>query len=97
MIMKKTVFCAFLALALAACGNDALDGNPKTDTTAMPIDTGGLNTTNDTATHVNTPTGEYPNDTISQHNVKGDVRSSSPSPTGSRGTTPGNDTVRQKQ
>jgi hypothetical protein len=97
MIMKKTVFCAFLALAMAACGNDALDGNAKTDTTKLTIDTGGLNSTNDTASHVNTSSGEYPNDSIAQHNVKGDVRSSSPTPTGSRGSTPGNDTVRQKQ
>jgi hypothetical protein len=95
--MKKTVFCAFLALAMTACGNDALDGNAKTDTTKMQIDTGGMDAINDTAQHVVTSTGEYPNDTISQHNVKGDVRSSSPSPTGSRGSTPGNDTVRQKQ
>ncbi|TCJ14033.1 hypothetical protein EPD60_08440 [Flaviaesturariibacter flavus] len=95
--MKKIVFCAFAALAMAACGNGALDGKAETDTTTLPADTGYMDAINDTAQHVNTPTGTYPNDTIAQHHVKGDVRSSSPTSTGSRGTTPGNDTVRQKQ
>jgi hypothetical protein len=95
--MKTTVFCAIAALLLSACGNNALDGNAKTDTTHMMTDTGNQSAVNDTATHVNTGSGEYPNDSIAQHNVKGDVRSSNPTPTGSRGSTPGNDTVRQKQ
>ncbi|RYZ19525.1 MAG: hypothetical protein EOO16_19680 [Chitinophagaceae bacterium] len=94
--MKTTIFCALLALALVRCGN-ATDGDARTDTTTLMVDTGAASAVNDTATHVNTSTGEYPNDTMAQHNVKGDVRSSSPSNPSSRGTTPGNDTMRQKQ
>jgi|GEM_PF-3740826 len=94
--MKRTIFCAFLALALTRCGN-ALDGNPHTDTTNVSPDTGGANLMHDTASQVVTKTGEYPNDTIAQHNLKGDVRSSSPSNTSDRSTTPGNDSLRQRQ
>ncbi|RYY64941.1 MAG: hypothetical protein EOO12_08315 [Chitinophagaceae bacterium] len=94
--MKTTIFCALLALALVRCGN-ATDGDARTDTTTLMVDTGAASAVNDTATHVNTSTGEYPNDTMAQHNVKGDVRSSSPSNPSSRSATPGNDTTRQKQ
>ena len=94
--MKTTIFCALLALALVRCGN-ATDGDARTDTTNLMVDTGAASAVHDTATHVNTSSGEYPNDTMSQQNRKGDVRSSSPSNPAGRGTTPGNDTARQKQ
>ncbi|RYY82096.1 MAG: hypothetical protein EOO15_23515, partial [Chitinophagaceae bacterium] len=79
--MKTTIFCALLAIALVRCGN-ATDGDARTDTTTLMVDTGAASAVNDTATHVNTPTGEYPNDTMAQHNVKGDVRSSEPTSPG---------------
>ncbi|RYY99116.1 MAG: hypothetical protein EOO11_06015 [Chitinophagaceae bacterium] len=94
--MKRILFSALIGLALAGCSN-ATDGDATTDTTKFSVDTGGMNAPNDTARHVNTATGEYPNDSISQHNVKGDVRSSSPTKTTDRSTTPGNDTARQRQ
>ncbi|GAA4344857.1 membrane lipoprotein lipid attachment site-containing protein [Flaviaesturariibacter amylovorans] len=94
--MKRILFSALIGLALAGCSN-ATDGNANTDTTNFSPDTGAASAVNDTAKHINTASGEYPNDTIPQHNVKGDVRSSSPSPTQDRSTTPGNDSARQRQ
>lgn len=73
----KRISIAVLGLCfLISCGN-ATDGDANTDTTTLTVDTGGLNNPNDTADHVNTETGEYPRDTMT--NVKPDVRSSSSS------------------
>jgi hypothetical protein len=92
--MKLILVAALAVFSLTSCGN-ATDGDANTDTTNLPVDTGGTASPYDTANHVNTNTGEYPNDTIAGHNLKGDVRSSSPSNPGSRSTTPGNDTTRR--
>lgn len=85
--MKRMVFGMAMVLFFASCGN-ATDGDATTDTTTLPVDTGGSNAANDTADHINTSTGTYPGDSAT--NFKGDVRSSSPTDTASRKTTPGN-------
>ncbi|MDB5251087.1 MAG: hypothetical protein JWP27_256 [Flaviaesturariibacter sp.] len=92
--MKLILASALAVLSLASCGN-ATDGDARTDTTNLPTDTGGTALPYDTANHVNSNTGEYPNDSIAGHNLKGDVRSSSPTNLNSRSTTPGNDTGRR--
>ncbi|GAB4093805.1 hypothetical protein [Flaviaesturariibacter terrae] len=93
--MKTTIFCALLAVALGSCGN-ATDGDARTDTTRLMVDTGAVDAVNDTAAHVNTNTGQYPTDTTNPPG-KTDVRSSAPSNPATRSTTPGNDTMRRKQ
>lgn len=85
--MKKIVLAIGMGIVVMSCGNAALDGDPKTDTTTLPVDTGAMDARYDTAQHVNTNTGTYPGDSAT--NTKGDVRSSSPSAPGSRSTTPG--------
>jgi hypothetical protein len=85
--MKKIFFAIGIGSVLASCGNAALDSDPTTDTTTLPVDTGARDAINDTANHINTNTGTYPGDSMT--NTKGDVRSSSPSAPGSRNTTPG--------
>lgn len=90
--MKKIVLPALAIVMLASCGNAALDGNAKTDTTNFPTDTGGTQIPVDTANHVNTNTGTYPGDTMN-NSGKADVRSSTAA--GQRTTTPGNNTQNQ--
>jgi ABC-type glycerol-3-phosphate transport system substrate-binding protein len=90
-IMKTTLLSLIAALVIAGCGN-ATDGDAKTDTTNLRIDTGGLDAVNDTAQHVNTNSGQYPGDTMAEK-VPGDLRSSSPTKRESRNTTPQGDSV----
>jgi hypothetical protein len=87
--MKKLFVMFFSAVALISCSN-ATDGDAKTDTTTMPIDTGGLN---DTSNHVNSNTSGYPTDTAG---ARTDVRSSNPTDAGSRSTTQSKDSVNKK-
>lgn len=88
--MKK--FILILAI-IYGCGG-ANDGNSNTDTTStIPPDTNVLNSNaGDTATTINTKTGTYTRDTLNQ---KSDVRSSSPTTSGSRSSTKGADSVKQ--
>jgi len=87
--MKQVLTTALVVFTLMSCGN-ATDGDAKTDTTNFPADTGGTMAPADTANHINTSTGTYPGDSMT--NTKSDVRSSSPSSPGSRSTTPGSTT-----
>lgn len=84
--MKNFLLAAVLGVSLMSCGN-ATDGDARTDTTDMMVDTGNM-TSPDTANHTVTSTGKYPNDTLTQHNVKGDKRSSQPTSPEHRSTTP---------
>lgn len=90
--MKRILATASVVFALMSCGN-ATDGDPDTDTTTLTIDTGGIEAPMDTANHINTNTGTYPGDSMT--NAKGDVRSSSSTNPGSRNTTPDNTTNHQ--
>ncbi len=91
--MKKVFFASAIIISLSSCGG-ANDGNPNTDTTStIPPDTSEMNSNaGDTATTFNTNTGTYSRDTA---NKKSDIRSSSPSNTGSRSTTKAADSVKQ--
>jgi hypothetical protein len=91
--MRKSILVLGVIFSLYGCGG-ANDGNPNTDTTStIPVDTNVLNSkAGDTATTFNTNTGTYTRDTL---NRKSDVRSSSPTNSGSRVTTKGADSVKQ--
>jgi hypothetical protein len=55
--MKRIFYLAGMVVALMSCSN-ATDGNAKTDTTTMPVDTvAQSNMGMDTATTINTNTG----------------------------------------
>ena len=86
--MKRIIYTAGVVIALASCG-DALDGNAKTDTTSMPIDTVARNNAGmDTATTINTNTGSYSTtDTAGMR--KPDVLAPTASDPKTRNTTPG--------
>ena len=57
--MKRIFYTAGVVIALMSCGN-ATDGDAKTDTTTMPVDTAAQNNAGmDTGTNINTNTGSY--------------------------------------
>jgi PBP1b-binding outer membrane lipoprotein LpoB len=65
MDMKKLLMIAGAALVLASCSN-ALDGEAKTDTTSMPVDT-NLNRT--TTNNHNTPEGTIVGDSTGRDSI----------------------------
>ena len=79
--MKKSLMLLVITAGVAfmSCGN-ASDGDAATDTTSFPTDVYG-----DTTNMINTNTGTYPADTMTQSPGQG----SSPTSTDSRNTTPG--------
>lgn len=79
--MKKSLMLLVVTAGVAfmSCGN-ASDGDAATDTTNFPKDVYG-----DTTNTINTNTGTYPADTMTQSPGQG----SSPTSTDSRSTTPG--------
>jgi hypothetical protein len=88
-VMKRIFYTAGFVMAMMSCNNNALDGNAKTDTTTMPVDTVATNNAGrDTATTVNTNTGSYSTtDTAGMR--KPDVNAPTASDPKSRNTTPG--------
>lgn len=58
--MKKILAAGIIVLAFLTSCNGANDGNPKTDTTAMPADT---NMNKDTVHHINRADGTVRTDT----------------------------------
>lgn len=82
--MKKLAIAIAIA-GLAGCGG-ANDGDVRTDTTTMPADRGVMDTpTADSNTSAGTYSNKVPADTTSPG-----TQATSPTPSQSRSTTPGN-------
>ena len=100
--MKRIFYTAGFVVALMSCNNDATDGNAKTDTTTMPVDTVARNNAGmDTATTITSNTGSYSTtDTAGMR--KPDINAPTASDPKTRNTTPGyeksqDSVVRKKQ
>lgn len=88
--MKK-ILTAVVAAALVACGG-AADGDARTDTTTMPMDTGEMKSNaGDTTTTLNTAAGTY--STAPPDSGQRTTTGTTPE---SRKTTPGNDSARKQ-
>jgi hypothetical protein len=87
--MKRIFYIAGFVITLMSCNNEALDGNAKTDSTTMPVDTVMQNNAGmDTATTINSNTGsQSTTDTAGMR--KPDVLAPTASDPKSRSTTPG--------